>query len=97
MNRSAHFAQSVVGLLGRTTDVLARTPHRSAAFVVLKAPDVPAVLVELGYLSNVQDCDQMGTDAWREGAALALADAVDQHFRGVPLRGSPEQAANSAK
>jgi N-acetylmuramoyl-L-alanine amidase len=97
MNRSAHFAQSVVGLLGRTTDVLARTPHRSAAFVVLKAPDVPAVLVELGYLSNVRDCDQMGTDAWREGAALALADAVDQHFRGVPLRGSPEQAANSAK
>jgi N-acetylmuramoyl-L-alanine amidase len=97
MNRSAHFAQSVVGLLGRTTDVLARTPHRSAAFVVLKAPDVPAVLVELGYLSNVRDCDQMGTDAWREGVALALADAVDQHFRGVPLRGSPEQAANSPK
>lgn len=97
MNRSAHFAQSVVGLLGRTTDVLARTPHRSAAFVVLKAPDVPAVLVELGYLSNVRDCDQMGTDAWREGAALALADAVDQHFRGVPLRANPEQAANSPK
>lgn len=97
MNRSARFAQTAVGLLSHATDILPRTPHRSAAFVVLKAPDVPAVLVELGYLSNVRDCDQMGTEAWRQGTALALADAVDQYFTGVPLRRSPEEAAASSR
>lgn len=80
MNRSARFAENVVAQLGHATDVLPRAPHRSAAFVVLKAPDVPAVLVELGYLSNIRDCDQMGTDAWRNGVASAIADAVDRHF-----------------
>jgi len=90
MNRSARFAENVVAQLGHATDVLPRAPHRSAAFVVLKAPDVPAVLVELGYLSNIRDCDQMGTDAWRDGVASAIADAVDRHF-------SPEIAAAPAQ
>jgi N-acetylmuramoyl-L-alanine amidase len=47
---------------------------------VLKAPDVPAVLVELGYLSNTEDCRQMHSDGWRNGVAKAIADAVDQNF-----------------
>jgi N-acetylmuramoyl-L-alanine amidase len=38
------------------------------------------VLVELGYLSNAEDCSQMHTDRWRNGVAKALADAVDQNF-----------------
>jgi N-acetylmuramoyl-L-alanine amidase len=80
MNRSDVFAQNIVQQLSHVTDVIASAPHRSAGFVVLKAPDVPAVLVELGYLSNVRDCDQMGTDAWRAGVAQAIADAVDRHF-----------------
>ena len=37
------------------TDILARSPHRSASLAVLVAPDVPAVLIELGYLSNSGD------------------------------------------
>ena len=90
MNRSARFAENVVAQLGHATDVLPRAPHRSAAFVVLKAPDVPAVLVELGYLSNIRDCDQMGTDGWRDSVASAIADAVDRHF-------SPEIAAAPAQ
>jgi N-acetylmuramoyl-L-alanine amidase len=52
MNRSSRFAETAVEELSRATDILPREPHRSAAFVVLKAPDVPAVLIELGYLSN---------------------------------------------
>jgi N-acetylmuramoyl-L-alanine amidase len=81
MNRSSVFAKTVVSQLGRVTDVLPRTPHRSGALVVLKAPDVPAVLIELGYLSNIQDCSQMGGDGWRNGVANAIADAVDRHFK----------------
>jgi N-acetylmuramoyl-L-alanine amidase len=81
INRSVRFADILVTRLGRTTDILTRTPHRSAGFVVLKAPDVPAVLIELGYLSNPGDCARMANDAWRDETAGAIADAVDRQFR----------------
>jgi N-acetylmuramoyl-L-alanine amidase len=80
INRSTRFAQMLVGQLGRATDMITRDPHRSAAFAVLKAPDVPAVLIELGYLSNTRDCDQMGNDAWRDSVARSIANAVDRQF-----------------
>jgi N-acetylmuramoyl-L-alanine amidase len=80
MNRSSRFAQTAVATLSRATDILPRQPHRSAAFVVLKAPDVPAVLIELGYLSNPSDAAQMAGSAWRNGVADAIAGAVDRHF-----------------
>jgi N-acetylmuramoyl-L-alanine amidase len=80
MNRSSRFAQTAVENLSRATDILSRQPHRSAAFVVLKAPDVPAVLIELGYLSNPVDAAQMATAAWRAAVASAIAGAVDRHF-----------------
>jgi N-acetylmuramoyl-L-alanine amidase len=84
INRSARFAETAVAQLGEVTDILPRDPHRSAAFVVLKAPDVPAVLIELGYLSNRQDCAQMATDRWRDRTAAAIATAVDRHFARRP-------------
>jgi len=80
MNKSSRFANVVVNTLGRATDVLQRQPHRSAAFVVLKAPDVPSVLIELGYLSNSADAAQMDTARWRDGVADAIAAAVERHF-----------------
>jgi N-acetylmuramoyl-L-alanine amidase len=80
INRSNRFAQTVVGELSHATDILPRQPHRSAAFVVLKAPDVPAVLIELGYLSNETDATQMLTARWRDGVAEAIAGAIDRHF-----------------
>ena len=80
MNKSSRFANMVVNTLGRATDILPRQPHRSAAFVVLKAPDVPSVLIELGYLSNSADAAQMDTARWRDGVADAIAAAVERHF-----------------
>ena len=56
------------------------------------APDVPAVLIELGYLSNRKDAAQMNTESWRSGVARAIADAVDSQFA-PPTRqalGNPE-------
>ncbi|MBS0278263.1 MAG: N-acetylmuramoyl-L-alanine amidase [Proteobacteria bacterium] len=96
MNRSSRFAEMVVSKLSQATDILPRTPHRSGALVVLKAPDVPAVLVELGYLSNKEDCRQMHSASWRNGVAKALADAVDQNFgpvsAGRDFSGGPHAA-----
>jgi N-acetylmuramoyl-L-alanine amidase len=80
MNRSARFAQNLLDRLGGVTDVLPRAPHRSAGFVVLRTPGVPAVLIELGYLSNRDDCARMSTGQWRDQVAVAIADAVDRQF-----------------
>jgi len=80
MNRSSRFAEGAVSQLARTTGILPRQPHRSAAFVVLKAPDVPSVLIELGYLSNADDADQMNSARWRDRMAQAIAAAIDRYF-----------------
>jgi len=88
-NRSSEFATNALKSIGQVTDLLARSPHRSASLAVLVAPDVPAVLIELGYLSNTGDAAQMNSDSWRAKVADAIADAVDAQF----ARGSsPPQA-----
>jgi N-acetylmuramoyl-L-alanine amidase len=80
MNRSSRFAEGAVSLLARATGILPKQPHRSAAFVVLKAPDVPSVLIELGYLSNSGDAEQMNSARWRDRMARAIAGAIDRYF-----------------
>lgn len=80
INKSSRFAVTALARLRKTTDILARSPHRSASLAVLVAPDIPAVLIELGYLSNKSDAAQMNTEAWRTRVADAIADAVDTYF-----------------
>jgi N-acetylmuramoyl-L-alanine amidase len=48
--------------------------------VVLKAPDVPSVLLELGYLSSRHDEEQLTSPAWQQETAAALARAVEKYF-----------------
>ncbi len=67
-------------LKGKTT--LTGVPLRSAGFVVLKAPDVPSVLIELGYLSSKEDEKNMISPVWRTNLAAALSQAVEDHFAG---------------
>jgi N-acetylmuramoyl-L-alanine amidase len=57
---------------------LINNPQRSAGFRVLKAPDVPSVLVELGYLSNVKDEELLRDPKWRGKAVDRIAAAVAQ-------------------
>ena len=80
INRSSRFAETALGHLHGVTDILARSPHRAASLAVLVAPDVPAVLIELGYLSNSSDAAQMNTESWRAKGAQAIASAVDHNF-----------------
>jgi N-acetylmuramoyl-L-alanine amidase len=89
MNRSVRFAERVLTMLSRATMVRPTSPHRSAGFAVLKAPDIPAVLVELGYLSNAVDEAEMTKPAWRDKVAGSLVAAIDGHFSaesGLPGR-----------
>ncbi len=59
---------------------LNHNPERSAGFVVLKAPEFPSVLVELGYLSNPQDVAALQSAEWRARTAAAVTRAVDAFF-----------------
>ncbi|MEL6287822.1 MAG: N-acetylmuramoyl-L-alanine amidase [Pseudomonadota bacterium] len=77
--RSERFARGVLARVGRQTR-LNRGALRSAGFVVLKAPDVPSVLIELGFLSNRADEVRLLSPAWRNKVAAALASAVDRYF-----------------
>jgi N-acetylmuramoyl-L-alanine amidase len=47
---------------------------------VLKAPDIPSVLIEIGFLSNPDDEKHLVSDAWRERISVSLVDAIDGYF-----------------
>jgi N-acetylmuramoyl-L-alanine amidase len=81
---SLQFARTLVGELRNATR-MHKEPMRSASFVVLKAPDIPSVLVELGYVTNRQDLKSMTSEAWRTKATDAVVQAVGTFFnaRGV--------------
>lgn len=72
---SIRFARSLVGELSTAVELI-NNPHRSAGFKVLRAPDVPSVLVELGYLSNAKDEAQLLDPDWRGKAAERISAAV---------------------
>ena len=82
MNYSARLAGYVVKEMERETKLLGR-PHRFAGFAVLKAPDVPSVLVELGFLSNREDSRRLNDPAYRRKVAAGLTRAIDRYFQGV--------------
>jgi N-acetylmuramoyl-L-alanine amidase len=77
------FSHGFAKRLVRELDTVARlnkNPHREAGFRVLRAYDVPSVLVELGYLSSRKDFDLLISDEWRDRATDAMTSAVDLFF-----------------
>lgn len=79
MNESAVFAKVLVDRLARHREML-RNTHRFAGFAVLKAPDIPSVLVELGYLSNRADERMLRSPGERRKIARSIVEAVDGYF-----------------
>ncbi|MFM8646387.1 MAG: N-acetylmuramoyl-L-alanine amidase, partial [Methylocystis sp.] len=63
---------------------LNKNPSRAAGFVVLKAHDVPSILLELGYLSSEKDLTRLTSPQWREQAAMKLAEAIKVFFQTHP-------------
>ncbi len=83
---SVVFARSLVGELTGRIDLI-NNPIRSAGFRVLRAPDVPSVLVELGYLSNARDEELLRDPAWRARAVEGIASAVNLYFAALEKGG----------
>ena len=73
---SAQLAQGLVAEMKNATR-LHQNPLKSAAFVVLKAPDIPSVLVELGFVSNKSDIKSLVSPEWRERTSDSMVHAVD--------------------
>jgi N-acetylmuramoyl-L-alanine amidase len=77
-NLSARFASYVTKQLSTTTRMV-YSSHRFAGFAVLKSPDVPSILVELGYLSNELDEKELVSKKYRGRMAKAILRAIDQY------------------
>lgn len=69
-----HVVKSFEGQVG-----LINNPHRQANFQVLRAPDIPSVLLEMGFLSNAEDEKLLLDEGWRNKVASLIANAVDRY------------------
>ncbi|MGH1369032.1 MAG: N-acetylmuramoyl-L-alanine amidase [Maritimibacter sp.] len=74
--RSALLADAVVEGLHAATQSTYKTPRMQAGFSVLKAPDIPSILVELGFLSSQRDREKLLDPEWRRQAAEGIRDGV---------------------
>ena len=84
---SVHFAKALVTDMKKVAR-MHKHPMKSAGFKVLKAPDVPSVLVELGYVSNKDDLKQLTAQSWQAKTAGAMVQAIDAFFK-TRLAGGP--------
>ncbi|WP_339445075.1 N-acetylmuramoyl-L-alanine amidase, partial [Pseudomonas hunanensis] len=90
-NRSAAFAHMLLDRLDGRTAVLHRS-QRDAGFAVLLAPDVPAVLLEMGFITNPDD-EATLSDPERRGRLVdGIAEAVDDYFAAVQTKLGPVEA-----
>ena len=76
---SNRFARLLMGEM-KTTARMHKRPLKSAGFKVLKAPDVPSVLVELGYVSNKEDLEHLLSESWRARIVGSMGQAIDAFF-----------------
>ncbi len=92
---SSGFARTLMGQLGPVMEMSSK-PHREARFVVLRSPDVPSVLVELGYLSSKRDLEMLQSPEWRAGVTGSMARAIDLFFTNRASLGRPVMTRRSA-
>lgn len=78
-NKSSKFATYMVGEMSKTVKLVSNT-HRFAGFAVLKAPDIPSVLLEMGYLSNRTEEKLLKQSSYRKKLATSASKAIDRYF-----------------
>ncbi|MHC2298245.1 N-acetylmuramoyl-L-alanine amidase [Rhizobium mongolense] len=83
---SISLAESVLGSFKDQISTI-NNPHRHAGFQVLRAPDVPSILLELGFLSNAEDEKLLLDEKWRVKIAELLTDAVKRYRSSVVANG----------
>lgn len=95
-NRSAQLARTLLGELEEADHPLLRRSHRDAGLAVLLAPDVPAVLLEMGFITNPEDERLLTDSRARRRLMRAVAEGIDRYFdappSGMQLAGTPAAA-----
>ncbi len=84
-NGSAHMQHAMVATLDQDLPML-QNPARHASFMVLKAADIPSILVEMGFMSNPQDEAALRQAGHRTVVAAAMMRAIDAYFAGQAIR-----------
>jgi len=80
MNQSKQFANLVVGDL-KSAIHLRQSPHKFAGFTVLKGPDIPAALIELGFLSNASEARKLKSTSHQRKLAREISKAIQHYFK----------------
>jgi len=80
-NSSIAFAELFIDKLKKNKINLLRRPHRQAGFAVLKAPDIPSVLIEMGFISNNSDLKKLNSKKFQEELMGAIALVVEDYFK----------------
>lgn len=83
MNQSKFFANTLVKTMKQSKMSLLQSPHRFAGFAVLKAPDIPSVLIEAGFISNPTEANLLTQDAHRRKLASAILKGINAYFEHV--------------
>lgn len=78
-DRTNVFVKSVIEFMGESTG-MKDNPDRTAAFIVLKSAKVPSILIELGYVTNEADAEQLKSEEWREKVSTSIATAIENYF-----------------
>lgn len=80
MNQSKFFANTLVKRMKTSGVKILQNPHRFAGFAVLKAPDIPSILIEAGFMSNQAEATRLSQPAHRRKIASAIMNGVDAYF-----------------
>lgn len=89
---SSRFAEKLLDELTGKTPLLNKS-HRTGDLRVLLAPDVPAVLFEMAYISNAKDEANLNSSAWRKRTMGAVAAAIDAYFKDYDARRFAQNSA----
>ena len=82
-NSSIDFAELFVEKLKRSGFNLLRRPHRQAGFAVLKAPDIPSVLIEMGFISNNNDLNKLTNSEFQDKLMNIIAMIIEEYFKPI--------------
>lgn len=87
ISASLQMGSSILGELGKFTDLHHSTVEQ-AAFVVLKSPDIPSLLVETGFLSNPKEEANLSKPTYQKRISLAIKHGIKSYFVAHPPRGT---------
>lgn len=89
MNQSKFFANTLVERMKKKSVRVLQNPHRFAGFAVLKAPDIPSVLIEAGFMSNNSESKELDSQSYRKKIASAILSGIDTYFEKTHFNRQP--------